>query len=122
MQTVLLIEDNEDNTELITFIMEKHGYRVIHAENGITGVDMALRDKPDFVLLDIQLPDIDGEEVLHRIRADAAGKVMPIIAVTSHAMADDRRRLLETGCTGYIDKPIDPMFVVEQIKEIVGDS
>lgn len=119
-KTVLVIEDNVDNTELIAFILQKHGYKTLHADTGIAGVALALQEKPDFILLDIQLPDIDGNEVLRRIRADAAGKAVPIIAVTSYAMAGDRQHLLDAGCTGYIEKPIDPYNVVNQIKAIVG--
>ncbi len=120
MKTVLVIEDNEDNTELIVFILEKHGYRTLHAATGKAGVDMVLREKPDFVLLDIQLPDIDGEEVLRLIRAENATAAIPVIAVTSYAMAGDRQRLLATGCTGYIEKPIDPVNIVSEIREIIG--
>lgn len=122
MKTVLVIEDNENNTELITFILKNHGYKTTHAETGMAGIDMVLQDKPDIILLDIQLPDIDGEQVLHRIRAQAAGKTVPIIAVTSYAMAGDRQRLLRAGCSGYIEKPIDPLRIIDQIKEIAGDG
>lgn len=120
METVLVIEDNEDNTELISLLLEKNGYRVLHAETGAAGVALALQARPDFILLDIQLPDIDGSEVLHRIRADAVGRVVPIIAMTAYAMAGDRQHLLAMGCTGYIEKPIDPHRVINQIREIVG--
>lgn len=119
MKTVLVIEDNEDNSELIIFILEKHGYRTLHAATGIDGVAMALGEKPDFILLDIQLPDIDGEEVLRRIRAASVASHVPVIAVTSYAMAGDRQRLLATGCTGYIEKPIDPVNIVSEIRGII---
>lgn len=122
MKTVLVIEDNDDNTELITFILKSKGYQTMHAELGLTGVEMALHENPDIILLDIQLPDIDGSEVLRRIRAEEAGKTVPIIAVTSYAMTGDRQRLLAAGCTGYIEKPIDPLNVVDQIRDIIGDS
>lgn len=121
MKTVLVIEDNEDNTELITFILQSNGYQTLHADVGIAGVAMALEKTPDIILLDIQLPDIDGDEVLRRIRAEEAGKTVPIIAVTSYAMTGDRQRLMAAGCTGYIEKPFDPLKIVDQIKSIVGE-
>lgn len=117
MQTALVIEDNENNLELIRFILETAGYAVHHAATGLDGVRQALTIPPDFILLDIQLPDIEGTEVLRRIRAKEAGKTIPIIAVTSYAMSGDRERLLAAGCNGYIEKPIDPRTVVEQIRE-----
>ncbi len=81
---------------------------------------MALRQRPDFIILDIQLPDIDGMEVLRRIRASEIGDSIPVIAVTSFAMAGDRERLLAAGCDEYIEKPIDPQRVISQIRRIIG--
>jgi len=121
-QTALIIEDNEDNMVLITMLMKKAGYETIRADTGLKGVQMTLEQEPDFVLLDIQLPDIDGTEVLKRIRAlnaDVAG--VPIIAVTSYAMSGDREKLLASGCDGYIEKPIDPTRIVSQIRAVVGE-
>lgn len=119
MASVLVIEDNEDNLELIKFILEANGYHVRHAATGCQGVEQALALPPDFILLDIQLPDIGGEEVLRRIREQKAGQSIPIIAVTSYAMSGDRERLLAAGCNGYIEKPIDPYTIIEQIKSVV---
>jgi CheY-like chemotaxis protein len=120
MKTALVIEDNEDNMELITFILEASGYRTVRAESGLRGLELALVAGPDFVILDIQLPDIGGPEVLRRIRAEEAGRDVPIIAMTSHAMSGDRESLLAAGCTGYIEKPIDPGRVIQQIREVIG--
>lgn len=119
MASVLVIEDNEDNFELIKFILEVHGYQVRHAATGRDGVEQALTRTPEFILLDIQLPDIDGEEVLRRIRNQKAGQSIPIIAVTSYAMSGDRERLLAAGCNGYIEKPLDPNTVIKQIETVV---
>jgi CheY-like chemotaxis protein len=80
---------------------------------------MALAQRPDFVLLDIQLPDMDGIEVLRALRKDSWGRSVPIIAVTSYAMSGDRQRLLAEGCTGYLEKPIDPERVMDEIREIL---
>ena len=118
MKRVLVIEDNEDNMELITFILEAHGYQTLRAFSGTLGVQMAVVERPDFILLDIQLPDISGTEVLRRIRASEAADI-PIIAVTSYAMAGDRERLLAAGCNGYIEKPVDPGRVMDQINNVL---
>lgn len=121
MKRVLVIEDNENNMELITFILESNNYQTIRAETGQMGVTLALQERPDFVLLDIQLPDIMGTEVLKMIRASEIGATIPIIAVTSYAMAGDREKLLDAGCDGYIEKPIDPSVVMTQIREVIGE-
>jgi two-component system, cell cycle response regulator DivK len=120
MTTALIIEDNENNLELIRFILEQAGYKTRFAMTGLGGVQQVLSIPPDFVILDIQLPDINGLEVLKRIRASVAGKTIPIIAMTSYAMSGDRERLLASGCTAYIEKPIDPMLVIGQIEEAIG--
>ena len=122
MKRVLVIEDNENNMELITFILEANNYQTIQAETGHMGVTLALQERPDFILLDIQLPDIMGTDVLKMIRDSEIGESIPIIAVTSYAMAGDRERLLVAGCDGYIEKPIDPSVVMDQIREVIGES
>jgi CheY-like chemotaxis protein len=119
MKKVLVIEDNEDNMNLITFILKKNGYSTVWAENGRRGVELAVQEKPDFIILDIQLPDIDGYEVLRLIRMSEADGKVPIIAMTSYAMSGDREKLLHAGCTGYIEKPIDPETVMAEIRKII---
>lgn len=118
-QTALVIEDNVNNMELITFLLEVNGYATLRAETGQAGIDAALNQQPDFVLLDIQLPDMDGSEVLKAIRADHKGAGLPVIAVTSYAMSGDRERLLAQGCTGYIEKPIDPATIIDSVRDIL---
>lgn len=121
MPVALIIEDNPDNMALITFILRKNGYETIEAETGQKGIAQALAEpRPDFIILDIQLPDINGDEVLKLIRKSESSGSIPIIAMTSYAMSGDRDRLLAAGCNGYIEKPIDPMKVMEQIREILG--
>lgn len=122
MKRALIIEDNEDNMELITFILEANGFQTLKAATGLSGVEMALKERPDFIILDIQLPDIMGTEVLKRIRESERDDPIPIIAVTSYAMAGDREKLLRAGCDGYIEKPIDPESVVAQILKVIGES
>jgi CheY-like chemotaxis protein len=121
MKKVLVIEDNENNMKLITFILEKNGYATIKAENGRTGINLALKEKPDFIILDIQLPDLGGLEVLKEIRDSVANGTIPIIAMTSFAMSGDKERFMAKGCNGYIEKPIDPDIVIDQIRKIIGD-
>ena len=122
MKTGLVIEDNEDNMVLITRFLKKFGYQVLTAETGQQGVDAALQKNPDFIILDIQLPDFDGTEVVRRVRAAEKGAGIPIIAMTSFAMAGDREKLLAAGCSGYIEKPVDPERVLSQIRKVIGDA
>ena len=122
MKRALVIEDNPDNMVLITRLLQKAGYQTIEATTGRKGFEKALMDRPDFILLDIQLPDILGTEVLRLIRESEIGNSIPVIAVTSFAMSGDRERLLAAGCDGYLEKPIDPTRVIKQIKMIVGEN
>jgi len=114
--TVLLIEDNEQNRYLATFLLERSGYGVFSAEDGPRGIRMAEELLPDLILLDIQLPTMDGYAVARALRAIGALREVPIIAVTSYAMVGDREKALAAGCTGYIEKPIDPDRFVQQIE------
>ena len=123
MKTVLVIEDNEDNMKLITFILEKNGYKVLGAEAGQQGVDVALEARPDFIILDIQLPDMYGLEVLKKIRnSEIDSGVIPVIAMASYDMVGGREKMMAAGCNGYIEKPIDPEKVMSQIREIIGEK
>ena len=122
MKTALIIEDNPDNMILITRLLGKAGYLTIQAVTGMDGFDMALRERPDFIILDIQLPDMDGTEVLRRIRGSEIGNSIKVIAMTSYAMSGDREKLLAAGCDGYIEKPIDPARVISQIKSLIGEE
>lgn len=120
MSKALIIEDNDNNMELICFILESAGYETERAYTGMEGYEKAINTPPDFIILDIQLPDIEGTEVLKKIRAHDKGKLTPIIAMTSYAMAGDREKLLVTGCNGYIEKPIDPDRVIGQIEAVLA--
>ena len=122
MKRALVIEDDANNMKLITFILEKSGYGTIKAENGKRGIELAIRERPDFILLDIQLPDMDGLEVLKELRRSEINNEIPIIAITSHAMSGDSERMIEAGCNGYIEKPIDPVTIVNQIRKIIGEE
>ena len=113
---ILLVEDNEQNRYLATFLLERRGHEVVYAENGPVGIDLASRRTPDIVLLDIQLPDMDGYAVARALRANPALRSVPIVAVTSYAMPGDREKALAAGCTGYIEKPIDPETFVDDVE------
>lgn len=118
---VLVIEDNEQNLYLTTFLLEHHGYEVIQARDGSTAIRIAMKTNPDLILLDIQLPEMDGYTVAGRFRSVSAFAHVPIIAVTSHAMVGDREKSIEAGCTGYIEKPIDPdTFIPELEKYLIA--
>jgi len=115
--TILVIEDNERNAYLVTFNLEKCGYRVVQARDGETGIALARQTKPDLVLLDIQLPVMDGYAVARELKQDETLRGIPIVAVTSYAMLDDRERVLAAGCVGYIEKPINPRTFMAQIEQ-----
>ncbi len=114
---ILIIEDNEQNLYLESFILEKHGYEVFPARDGQEGIDMAVSVKPDIILLDIQLPVMDGHAVARRLRANTELDQTPIVAVTSYAMAGDREKTIEAGCNGYIEKPINPDTFLQQVEQ-----
>jgi len=119
---ILVIEDNERNAYLVTFILEKYGYEVIHARDGESGIAMACKFKPDLILLDIQLPVMDGYAVAGELMKNEDLRVIPIVAVTSYAMLGDRERILATGCVGYIEKPINPETFIQEIERYLPDD
>lgn len=120
-RTVLLIEDNEQNRYLATFLLERNGYRVVPAVDGRSGIELARERAPAVILLDIQLPAMDGHEVARMLRTIESLNATPIIAVTSYAMVGDREKSLAAGCNGYIEKPIDPATFVEEIERIATE-
>jgi len=114
---ILLIEDNERNRYLTTFLLEKNDYQVFQAVDGPAGIAMVEQIKPDLILLDIQLPGMDGYSVATELTKNRSGVNIPIVAVTSYAMVGDRERALSSGCVGYIEKPINPETFVSQIEQ-----
>ena len=117
----VLIEDNEQNRYLATFLLEGRGYTVAHAGDGATGIELARRVVPDVILLDIQLPQMDGYAVARALRRVASLDSVPIVAVTSFAMAGDREAAMAAGCDGYIEKPIVPETFVDQVTAHLRD-
>lgn len=121
-KTVLLIEDNEQNRYLTTFLLERHGYTVISAPDGMRGIELASKSTPDIILLDIQLPTMDGYAVAQALRQSERLHQVPIIAVTSYAMIGDREKTLSAGCNGYIEKPINPDTFVSEIEQYLTEQ
>jgi CheY-like chemotaxis protein len=113
---ILLIEDNEQNRYLATFLLEKNGYTVVSASDGPAGIRQAAALSPRLILLDIQLPSMDGYAVARKLRENPALDGTPIVAVTSYAMPGDREKVLASGCNGYIEKPIHPETFVAEIE------
>jgi len=112
---LLVIEDNEQNLYLMRFLLERSGFTIIGAVDGRKGIEMALSCQPLAILLDIQLPQMDGYAVAAELRKHSDLDKVPIIAVTSYAMVGDREQILAAGATGYIEKPIDPETFVADI-------
>jgi CheY-like chemotaxis protein len=117
MKKILVVEDNENNRYMMKFLLEENGYQVIEAKDGVEGVKMAVIEKPDLILMDIQLPLLDGYKATKQIKANKKTCNIPIIAVTSYAMVGDREKILKAGCNGYIEKPINPEIFIEEVKQ-----
>jgi two-component system cell cycle response regulator DivK len=116
---ILVIEDTEDNRQIIRDLLSSAGYEMIEAVDGLEGVAAAEREKPDLILMDIQLPAIDGYEATRRIRAIPALKTVPIIAVTSYALSGDEAKTREAGCDGYVAKPFSPRQLLAKVREFL---
>jgi two-component system cell cycle response regulator DivK len=112
---ILVVEDNERNMKLVRELLEATGYRAIEAATGSQALDLAREHRPDLVLMDIRLPDIDGVEALSRLRADDRTASIPVLAVTAQAMHGDRERCLAAGFDGYLSKPIDVGQLLEAV-------
>lgn len=122
MRSVLLIEDDEQNRYLLTFLLEQRGYEVHAAEDGRRGIEVAESLLPVVILLDIHLPAMDGYSVARALRQNDALREVPIIAVTSYAMPGDRENALAAGCSGYIEKPIDPATLVAEMERVLAPA
>ena len=116
---ILLIEDHEDNRRIVRDLLESVGYEIIEALTGEEGVMLAATELPDAILMDIQLPNIDGYEATRRIRANPQLRETPIIAVTSYALSGDDAKAFEAGCTAYVAKPFEPMDLLAKVREYV---
>lgn len=119
--TVLIIEDNERNLYLATFLLERKGCKIISACDGLVGLSSARDELPDLVVLDIQLPEMDGYEVAAKLRELPQLSKTPIMAVTSHAMPGDKEKALRAGCNGYLEKPIDPLTFADDVLALLKE-
>lgn len=121
MSRILLVEDNEMNRDMLQRRLERRGYAVVIAVNGVQGVEMASSENPDLILMDMSLPEMDGWEATRTIKANDAVKKIPVIALTAHAMSGDREKALEAGCDDYETKPIDFARLLGKIQGFLGE-
>ncbi len=119
MSRILLVEDNEENRDALSRRLQRRGFEVVMAITGIEGVKKAREDRPDLILMDINLPELDGWEATRQIKAAPESAAIPIIALTAHAMAGDRERALEAGCVDYHTKPVEFPRLLAQIEAIL---
>jgi CheY-like chemotaxis protein len=116
-ERVLIVEDNEKNMKLVRDVLQATGYRTLEATTGEEGVELALSQAPALVLMDVQLPGIDGVEALERLRQNERTASIPVLALTAQAMSGDRERFLEAGFDGYLAKPVDVGELIETVRE-----
>ena len=119
MARILVIEDNEENRDSLSRRLQRRGYEVVVAADGRVGVASAKSEKPDLILMDMNMPEVDGWEATRQIKADAALAHVPVIALTAHAMTGDRERALGAGCTDYHTKPIEFPKLLTQIESLL---
>lgn len=114
---ILVVEDQEDNRQILRDLLASAGFDMVEAENGEAGVQAAADEKPDLILMDIQLPVMDGYEATRRIKADPALKSIPVIVVTSYALSGDEEKARAAGCDGYVTKPYSPRQLLAKVRE-----
>lgn len=119
MPRILVVEDNQENRDALTRRLERRGFDVLFAPDGKVGIDLARSEKPDLILMDLNMPEVDGWEATRRLKAEPELKEVPVIALTAHAMTGDRERALEAGCTDYHTKPIEFPKLLAQIETVL---
>ena len=122
MPKILIVEDNEDNRDFLSRRLQRRGFEVLLAPDGKAGVAMAQSDKPDLVLMDMNMPEMDGWEATRQIKTAPESKGLAVIALTAYAMSGDRERALEAGCTDYHTKPVDFPKLLAQIESILQNQ
>ncbi len=122
MTTILYVEDNDDNAYMLSRRLTRRGYEVVVAKDGQEGIDMAVESLPDLILMDLNLPIIDGWEVTRRLKEMPTTRKIPVLAVSSHAMKGDREQALAAGCDEYDTKPIEFSRLLEKIAALLDDS
>lgn len=121
-RTIVIVDDDDHSLYLSRFLLEKRGYRVVEARNGREGIDAARRENPALVVLDIQLPQMNGYEVADQLNRDPETADIPIVVVTSFAMPGDKEGILASGCDGYIEKPINPDTFVSEVEKFLPND
>jgi two-component system, cell cycle response regulator DivK len=116
---ILVVEDQEDNRRILRDLLTSAGYEIIQAENGEEALAAAARERPDLILMDIQLPVLDGYEATRRIKTDPALRAIPVIVVTSYALSGDENKARAAGCDAYVTKPFSPRALLAKIREYV---
>jgi two-component system cell cycle response regulator DivK len=119
MPRILVVEDNEDNRDSLSRRLERRGFEVLLATDGRRGVEMAAAEKPDLILMDMNMPEMDGWEATRKIKSSPDAADVPVIALTAHAMTGDRERALESGCSDYHTKPIEFSKLINQIESLL---
>ena len=119
MARILLVEDNEMNRDMLSRRLIRNGYEVFYAKDGQQGVNMALSERPDLILMDMSLPVLDGWEATRRLKANDATRRIPVIALTAHAMTGDREKAIEVGCDDYDTKPVEISRLVGKITALL---
>ena len=122
MPKILIVEDNEENRDSLSRRLQRRGFAVIIAEDGKAGVAMARSEKPDLILMDMNMPELDGWEATRQLKAAAETKDLPVIALTAHAMSGDRDRALEVGCADYHTKPVEFPKLLAQIETLLQNK
>ena len=122
MSKILLVEDNEMNRDMLSRRLQRKGYQVVLAMEGKSGMEMTQTQAPDLVLMDMSLPVLDGWEATRRLKADAATRHIPVIALTAHAMSSDREKALEAGCDDYDTKPVELPRLLAKIEALLSGS
>jgi two-component system, cell cycle response regulator DivK len=120
MRTILLVEDNDLNSDMLRRRLSHRGYAVLLAANGQQGIDLARSAKPDLVLMDLSLPEIDGLQATQILKSDAGTRGIPVLALTAHAMLGDREKAVQAGCDGYATKPVDLPALLGMIERLTG--
>ena len=122
MATILLVEDNEANRDMLSRRLERRGYAVTIATDGRDGIEAARRGLPDLVIMDMNLPEIDGWQAARHLKSERVTRHIPIIALTAHAMSSDRQRALEAGCDDYDTKPVEMARLLTKIRGLLGEG
>jgi CheY-like chemotaxis protein len=122
MKTVLIVDDDDQNRKLFRLVLGRAGYAVIEAATGAQGIEQARTHRPDLILMDVRLPDIDGLEATRRIKGDPRTSGIPVVAVTAFAMKEDEERARRAGCVGYLTKPVDLETFRREVRIRLGET